>query len=641
MCGGPPARNAWLTRGLAIRVLLTLGVVLLAGCGVARERGPAYTAEPPTTGALYADGQTGRYLLGGTWLYRSDRNHVGITRGWWRDVAASLGWSALTVPNAYNAGNLSSASMAGYVGWYRKDFIMPRDAFAAWVPAGERRWIVRFESVNYRATVWLNGRMLGSHAGAYLPFEFEVPGQLRRGVNRLIVRVDDRRGPADLPPGPGGGWWNYGGILREVYLRAVQAVDISWVQVRPVLPCPRCAATVAERALVRNLTGVPQSVIVRGRYGSQTIDLGSATIGPQGTWLARGSARIVRPRLWSIDHPALYRASLTLSDAFGRPLGGYLTYSGIRTITVTGDGRLELNWRPLHLRGVNLHEQSLTTGAALDSAQLSHLIVWVRRLGATVIRAHYPLNPQILEMADRDGILIWSEVPVWGVSSRYLNQSAWVTRAHAMLAQNILTNENHPSVLLWSIGNELPIPASASEASYIAGATALAHRLDPTRPVGIAATEWPLVGCQKAYSPLQVIGLNDYFGWFHLPNTPMSELGPFLDSLHRCYPTKAPIVTEFGFEANHHGSVNQRGTYEYQSRAAAYHLHVFATKPWLSGALYFPLQDFASRPGWGGGSPCPCPPFVQKGLIDLHGHPKPAFAVVAASYHATRQIGSP
>ena len=80
---------------------------------------------------------------------------------------------------------------------------------------------MRFESVNYRATVWLNGRLIGTHAGAYLPFELDL-SNLRPGVNRLIVRVDDRRSPSDLPPGPGGGWWNYGGILREVYLRAVQ-----------------------------------------------------------------------------------------------------------------------------------------------------------------------------------------------------------------------------------------------------------------------------------------------------------------------------------------------------------------------------------------------------------------------------------
>ena len=95
--------------------------------------------------------------------------------------------------------------------------------------------------------------------GAYLPFEFDLSG-LRPGVNRLIVRVDNRRAPADLPPGPGGGWWNFGGILREVYLRAVQRADIARCRYGRCCRARRCAATIEEQAVVRNLTGAPQTV---------------------------------------------------------------------------------------------------------------------------------------------------------------------------------------------------------------------------------------------------------------------------------------------------------------------------------------------------------------------------------------------
>ena len=93
----------------------------------------------------------------------------------------------------------------------------------------------------------------------------------------------------------------------------------------------------------------------------------------------------------------------------------------------------------------------------------------MQQVGATLIRAHYPLNPQMEEMADQDGILLWYEIPVWGVASRYLNQPAWLTYAHSVLQNNILTNQNHPSILLWSIANELPTPATHAEAMYIAG----------------------------------------------------------------------------------------------------------------------------------------------------------------------------
>ncbi len=621
---------------IAFVVATALCVTASAGA-----QGSGYTATPPTRGALYADGQSGRYLLGGTWLYRQDLGDVGVAQGWWHNVAATAGWKQLTVPNAYNAGDFSTQSMDGYVGWYRRDFVLPAGAFASYVPRRAQRWIVRFESVNYRATVWLNGRPIGSHAGAYLPFEFDLRG-LRAGVNRLIVRVDNRRTATDLPPGPSGLWWNFGGIVREVYLRAVQRADIEQVQVRPVLHCPTgCGATIEERAVIRNVTGAPQTVRLRGSYGGRRLDFGAATIAPHGTWTPSASARIGHPRLWSIDRPALYRATLTLSDGRGRELGSYSTQSGIRRITVTRDGRLELNGHLLSLRGVSLHEQSISTGSALAPAQLQRLIGWVRSLGATVIRVHYPFNPEIEELADRYGILIWSEIPVYQESSQQLASPALLARARAMLSENITVNQNHPSVLLWSIGNELPYKVTGPEARWIRGASALAHRLDPTRPVALDISDWTGVPCQPGYAPLQVIGLNEYYGWFDAGNGATDDrdgLSAFLDQFRACYPHQALFVTEFGFDGNRHGPVEERGTYEFQSNSIAYHLGVFASKPWLSGAIYWLIQDFAAKPGWDGGNPAGTPPFVQKGLVDVYGNQKPAFALVASVYHGWRQI---
>jgi beta-glucuronidase len=628
------------TRFLAALACCAALVPLTAATARAQPA-PSDLATPPTPGALYRDGQTGRYLLGGTWLYRADPTDVGISQGFWRG-ADTTGWSGVAVPNAFNAGDFSQDSMNGSVGWYRRDFVLPEGAFAPYVPLSARRWIIRFESANYRATVWLNGQLLGRHTGAYLPFEFDL-SHLRPGTNRLVVRVDDHRSPTDLPPGPGGGWWNFGGLLREVYLRAVQRADIQRVAIVPQQDCPRCPATISEQAVIRNPTGLRQLVALRGRYGPLSLDFGRAVIAPGGTWNATASAQLTHPSLWSPDHPSLYRATLTLSDANDRRLAGYVDYSGVRTIRVTPDGRLELNGRRLDLRGVDLHEQNIQTGAALSSPQINQLVGWVKQLGATLVRSHYPLNPQIEELADREGILLWSEVPVYQVDGQYLNDPSWLAGAHRFLTQNILTNQNHPSILLWSVGNELPTPAGAGEAQYIAGASALARRLDPTRPVAMATSGWPGVPCQSAYAPLDIIGHNDYFGWFDAgggANDDRDALGPYLDTLRACYPHQAIMVSEFGFEANRHGPVEERGTYEFQSNAAAYHLATFASKPWLSGAIYWLLQDFAARPGWGGGNPRPDPPFVEKGLVDVNGNLKPAWSVVSQIYHRTRQLGA-
>ncbi|HWE09889.1 MAG TPA: glycoside hydrolase family 2 TIM barrel-domain containing protein [Solirubrobacteraceae bacterium] len=601
----------------------------------------AYTATSPTYGALYRDGQNDRWLLGGTWLTRADPSNAGTAAGWWRNVAATSGWSPVAVPNSFNAGDLSTASMNGSVEWYRRDFTVPAKAFSSSVPARFRSWIIRFESVNYYATVWLNGRRLGTHAGAYLPFEFALKG-VRSGINRLVVRVDDRRDGTSLPPGPSGGWWNFGGINREVYLRAVQRVDMTPVVIRPSLPCPTCAATVHEQVSINNPTSSPQTVVLRGTYGGAKLNFRGHTIAAGATWTTQATVRIAHPHLWAPGSPYLYKATLTVSDAKGRKLEGYVDYSGIRSIAVAADGSLLLNGRRLDLRGFNIHEMNMTTGDALSPTQLAAFVGWVRDLGGGIIRAHYPLDPQIEELADRDGILLWSEIPVYQVNTKYLSDSSWLTFAHNELRTNILTNENHPAVLVWSIGNELSTPPPDAEARYIASATQLAHQLDPTRPVGMAISSWPGVACQSAYAPLDVIGYNDYFGWFDAGGGSTDDpdaLGPYLDYLHACYPSKSLMITEFGFEGNRSGPVEERGTYQYQAAAAAFHLGIFASKPYISAAMWFALQDFPAHPGWTGGNPFGDPPFVQKGEIDSNGQPRqPLFGTIRSIYTGTQQI---
>ena len=467
-------------------------VLMLATGGVARAQGPVYTAQPPTKGALYRDGQSGRYLLAGTWLSRPDSSQVGVAQGWWRNRAATDGWSPVTVPNAYNAGDLSNASMTGSTGWYRRDFTLPSGAFARYVPASARHWIVRFESVNYRITVWLNGREIGSHAGAYLPFEFDLTG-LHSGVNRLILRVDSHRSPSDFPPGPSGGWWNYGGILREVYLRAVAGADLQQVQVRPLLPCPTCAATITEQALVRNVTAKVQTVELHGSFGGARLNFGTAKIGPHRTWTAQASARVAHPRLWAPGTPYLYRAGLTLSDSRGRTLGGYTTYSGIRSVTVSADGRLELNGRLLNLRGVDLHEQDPQSGAALDPAQLTRLMGWAQAAGRDG-------NQSALSAESRRSRR-WRTAmgSCSGPRSRSIRSPASsspippsLNRAYSLLRQNIVTNQNHPSVLLWSIANELPPRHNGPEAQL--------HRRAPRRSP-ISSTRRGRWGWRSATGP--------------------------------------------------------------------------------------------------------------------------------------------
>jgi beta-glucuronidase len=620
----------------------TLFLLALICAPTAAAQGPAYTPQVPSKQVLYQDGQTDRYLLGGTWLYRADPSDVGLAQGWWQGQAATDGWTPVTVPNSYNNGDFSSQSYTGYVGWYRSDFVLPPNAFPRYVPARSRHWILRFESTVYYATVWLNGRQIGYHAGGYLPWEVDLKG-LRPGANRLIVRIDDRTDPSTLPPGPGsGGWWNYGGLQREVYLRAVSRADLQKVVIRPLLQCaPGCPATIEEKATVRNVTGRSQKIKLYGSYGGKRVYFGAKRLAPYGSWTPSATVVIAHPRLWSPDNPTLYKAKLRLTDAHGRSLGGYLDYSGIRSITVV-NGKLELNGRPLNLRGVDMQEQNVASGAALSPTQTQQMLSLAHSVGSTIIRSQYPVGPVMEELADREGMLIWGQVPIWGPQKRYFVQPTWLAHARQALRANIANNQNHPSILLWSIANEPPQPPDGNVSAYIRSAVDLVHSLDPTRPAAMAIMGLPGAVCSTAYAPLQVIGVNEYFGLFQEAGGATDDrdaLGPFLDSLRACHPTQALMITEFGFDGNRNGPVEEYGTYQFQSNMLAYDLGVFATKPWLSGAMIQTLQDYAAFPGYSGGDPWPNTPFNQKGLFDVNGNPKPAASVVSSSYGSTQQIG--
>jgi beta-glucuronidase len=197
---------------------------------------------------------------------------------------------------------------------------------------------------------------------------------------------------------------------------------------------------------------------------------------------------------------------------------------------------------------------------------------------------------------------------------------------------------------VWSIGNELSARPGPVQGSYIANATRRAKALDPSRPVGYAVAGYPSAGCQPEYAPLDVLGVNEYFGWYPGPNGQIADrtlLPEYLDGVRQCYPDKALFVTEFGAEANRDGPVEEKGTYQHQVDFVNFHLGVYETKPWLSGALYWTLQEFRVRPGWEGGNPWPNSPLHQKAVLFYDGSKKPAFADIQRRFKATQQIGAP
>jgi beta-glucuronidase len=628
----------------ARRLLLPAAVAALVLVAPAAALGQAApVTEQTPSGKLYVDGHDNRELLGGGWLLKLDRLDVGEQRRF-QGQRSKRGWRPITVPNVWNAGDESNESMVGGIAYYRKDFRLPRTS-------DNTLYIARFESVNYRATVYLNGREIAAHTGAYLPFEVPLRGA-RAGNNRLVIRVDNVRKEFDFPPSgfnntgqPVGGWWNYGGINREVYLRKVNRLDFGNVQVRPIVnpSNPTGPTTIEFRVDVTNYSGRPQSARLRANFGGNPVNLGAIRIGSGGTRTFTGNLRLEQPHLWSPADPFLYETKLQLRA--GRAVvGGYTVHAGVRSVDVTPDGRLLLNGAPTNFRGVGLHEDSLDRGSAVDNALRDRYMTDVKDMGATIIRTHYPLSPYMQELADRNGILVWSEVPVYSLKSRYFQRREVRKLAFEYIRENIRENQNHPSVIVWSMGNELASKPPGSLAAYMRGAATVARRLDPTRPTAVAIVGYPLAGCSRAYNRFQVIGVNEYFGWYPGPSGQVADrdlLSRYLDQVRECYPNKAIVISEFGAEANRDGPAEEKGTYAFQQEFVDFHLGVFASKPWLSGAIYWTSHEFRVRPGWDGGNPRATPPYHQKGVIGFDGTRKPAFTALQNGYRNTQQYAPP
>ena len=409
------------------------------------------SAETPSAGALYSNGPSGRFTLDGEWYRRADPSRRGQARGWQRSTSVR-GWRATTVPNAANAGDESTRSYLGGVWWYRKDFQAP----------GGRAtdWVLRFESVNYRATVWLNGRRIGSHTGGYLPFEVPGRGLRRTGTNRLVVRVDSRRSQSAVPPISRrrdgrftGGWWNYAGILREVYLRRVDALDLVNVHVFSRRSCDTCDARVYVRAVASNLQGIPVDANLTGTVGGRKLSFRPARLSGRGFHLFRSSAAIPKPRLWSPADPNLYTVKLALRRG-ARVVQRYTQRTGIRTLAVDDGGRLLLNGRRIDLRGASMHEEDPNRGAALGPAEIRANFELLRELGATMTRSHYPLHPLALELADRHGIVVWDEVPVYQMADSLFRRASVRRNSIDMVREMVNRDRSHPTNRMSRLSNE-------------------------------------------------------------------------------------------------------------------------------------------------------------------------------------------
>jgi beta-galactosidase len=399
-------------------------------------------------------------------------------------------WRVLDVPHDWSiegpfdernpAGGAGSFLPAG-IGWYRKHFKLP----SAYV---NRRVFVEFDGVMANSEAWINGARLGKRPYGYVSFSYELTGHLNFDdkANVLAVRVDNASQPASR-------WYSGSGIYRHVRLVITSPVHIQqWgiVVTTPYVVAQK--ATVHINAAVVNQSDSPAKIVVAITIiGPEGRPVRAARSEPQ--IVPAGSSvefnrdiQVVEPRLWDIDRPVLYsaRASVLAGDA---AIDDDVTPFGIREFHFDSATGFWLNGRNFKLKGVCLHHDAGGLGAAVPSSAWERRLVLLKRIGVNAVRtAHNPPSPDFLDLCDRIGLLVLDEMfDCWTVAKNpydyHLYFDEW---ASIDTRDTVRRDRNHPSIILYSAGNEIrDTPRSELAKRILGGLVGVFHQYDPTRPV--------------------------------------------------------------------------------------------------------------------------------------------------------------
>lgn len=514
---------------------------------------------------------------------------------------------AMAIPGDWNSQRESLSYYEGTV-WFKRsfDYVKQRDS---------NRMFVHFGAVNYQADVYLNGKKLGSHTGGFTPFSFEVTQVLRATGNFLVVKVDNRR-HKDAIPTVNTDWWNYGGITREVSLIEEPATFIQdyFVQLKKgrfdVVTGHVQLASADDGELV-HIT-IPELGIrhnVRTERGYASFDFGVKGV-----------------KLWSPEVPKLYE--VVVETRFQR----LRDEIGFRSIHTEGPN-IFLNGKSIFLRGISIHEENSQRGArAYSEADALVALTWAKELGCNYVRlAHYPHNEHMVRMADRMGLMVWEEIPVyWTVD---FSSAKALASARQQLTEAITRDKNRASIIIWSMANETP--PSALRNTFLRNLIEHSKTLDSTRLLSAALEKHEKEGDPSTQimddsigEYLDVVAFNQYIGWYG--GKPSDAPNARWDIRFN----KPVVMSEFGGDALQglHGGRDERWTEEYQEYLYQQTLLMTQNIPNLRGISPWILADFRSpkrllpgvQDGWN-----------RKGLISNRGIKKKAFYTLREFYEKT------
>ena len=491
--------------------------------------------------------------------------------------------------------------------WFKKSFnVKTDDGFIE----GRNKALLYFGAANYDCRVWVNGKEAGHHVGGFTPFNYDVTEMLKEGENTVIVKVDNKRHAEDVPTLIFD-WWNYGGITRDVKLVKVTPVYIEDYNVQMVSLEGRRLAFSAR--------------LSKAEAGhTVTIDIPELKLKKAVTTDADGRVQMFakfKPQLWSPENPKLYQVNISLDNATT-----ITDEIGFRTIE-TRDKQILLNGQPIFLKGISIHDEKPNGGGRANSTEdARQLLTWAKELGCNFVRlAHYPHHEYMVREAERMGILVWSEIPVyWTIAWK---NPATFANAKQQLTDMISRDHNRANIIIWSIANETP--HSAERDDFLGRLAQYARTQDSTRLISMAME---VTGAANYVNRLNdnmnkyvdVVSFNQYIGWYRDVNDApkMKWEIPY---------NKPVIISEFGggAKSGYHGAKNQRWTEEFQENLYRENIAMIEKIDGLSGTTPWILKDFRS--------PRRVLPGIQdfynrKGLVSDKGTKKKAFFVLKQWY---------
>lgn len=555
--------------------------------------------------------------LNGIWKYAVDQYDTCLRQRWFRERYVDE--RGFTVPVDFSFDTWPETELPACWNVVRPEFIIYDGSMVftkkfVFDKKADEAVYLRIGAANYICRVFLNGTYIGMHRGGSTPAFFEVT-ELLREENRIIIAVDSTRRPEQVPT-ENTDWFNYGGVYRDIELVRVPQVHIKDfrialvpdgayrnIQMKVTLSQP---VTATAEVCIEEL-GIKAEVAVTDGAGEYVLEVGSGIAGGEKT----------RLELWSPECPKLYDVTCTcLGDRVSDRVG-------FREIKVE-QGEILLNGKPVFLRGISCHEDSVVNGKALTDEERRENIKLAKELGCNFMRiAHYPHHENMAKLADELGMLLWEEIPVyWAIQ---FHRDKTYVDAENQLKELMTRDWNRASVIVWSVGNENA--DSDERLSFMSRLAECARREDDTRLISAACL---VDGAKNQIADrlteyLDVIGINEYYGWY----SPDFEKLPQL--FENSNPDKPVIITEFGADALQglHGGLTDKGTEEYQAYVYERQIETIRNISYIKGMTPWILYDFrcprrtAAIQGY----------YNRKGLLsEDKKYKKPAFFVLQKFY---------